>query len=108
MNQNNYTFITGETFSIRADSLDEAEQIAQHWDSSSRVEIGETMTAIYSMELADGDQVNQLHYTLEQLQACYNTSDLIKMLKATLKDGYTGLSLGLIIDLIKRDCERVA
>lgn len=31
---------------------------------------------------------------------CYETKDLIKKFQELKKDGYTGLSLGLIIDLI--------
>lgn len=40
-------------------------------------------------------------------QECYLTKDLIKLLKNLQKHGYTGLSLGLIVDLV-RDSERLA
>jgi hypothetical protein len=33
-------------------------------------------------------------------QQCYLTKDLIKLFRQLEKDGYSGLSLGLIIDLI--------
>jgi hypothetical protein len=40
---------------------------------------------------------------MEIAQKVYETKDLIKMLKALEKDGYSGLGLGLILDLIERD-----
>ena len=44
------------------------------------------------------------HYLpMEIAQKVYETKDLIKMLKALEKDGYSGLGLGLILDLIERD-----
>lgn len=101
----NYTFITGETFSITAESLAEAEQIAQHWDTSDRVEYGETMTAIYSIETNSGDEPNKLHYTMDELTVCYDTDHLVTLFQELLEDGYTGLSLGLVIDLIKSRLE---
>jgi hypothetical protein len=52
-------------------------------------------------------QPNQTSYTLEELQICYNTDDLIKMFLELSKEGYSGLGLGLIIDLIKQRCEEV-
>jgi len=33
----------------------------------------------------------------------YKTEDLIEMFWGLLKDGYTGLGFGLILDLIERD-----
>ena len=104
----NYTFITGETFSIRAESLREAEQIAQHWDTSDRVEYGETMTAIYNIETENGDEPNKLHYTMDELGLCYSTDHLVMLFQKLLGDDYTGLSLGLIIDLIKSRLEPIA
>lgn len=59
------------------------------------------------MEKDKWEDVNQLHYTLEQLQTVYKTNELIKMLQELKKEGYTGLSLGLIIDLIKDRCEGI-
>jgi hypothetical protein len=39
-------------------------------------------------------------------QQCYYTKDLIKLFKELERDGYSGLSLGLIIDLIDRDVKQ--
>ena len=36
-------------------------------------------------------------------QGLYKTEDLIEMFWGLLKDGYTGLGFGLILDLIERD-----
>jgi hypothetical protein len=36
-------------------------------------------------------------------QGLYKTEDLIELFWGLLKDGYTGLSFGLILDLIERD-----
>ena len=52
-------------------------------------------------------EVNQTVYTLEELQTCYDTEDLIAMFSQLLEEGYSGLGLGLIIDLIKERCEEV-
>jgi hypothetical protein len=41
---------------------------------------------------------------LELAQRRYHIQDIIKMLKDSQKDGYSGFSLGLIVDLIVRDC----
>lgn len=38
-------------------------------------------------------------------QQCYLTKDLIKLFRQLEKDGYSGLSLGLIIDLIDNNVE---
>lgn len=46
-------------------------------------------------------QVNQLNYTLEELQVCYDTEQLIMLFQELEEDGYSGLGLGLIVDLIK-------
>ncbi len=51
--------------------------------------------------------VNQTVYTLQELQTCYDTSDLVAMFMDVLEEGYEGLSLGLIIDLIKERVEEV-
>lgn len=50
------------------------------------------------------DQItpNQLNYTLDELQIGYKTKELITLFRELEKDGYTGLGLGLIIDLIKQ------
>jgi hypothetical protein len=37
----------------------------------------------------------------------YETSDLITLFLELERDGYSGLGLGLIIDLIRRDCTRL-
>ena len=52
-------------------------------------------------------EVNQTVYTLEELQTCYDTEDLMAMFGQLLEEGYSGLGLGLIIDLIKERCEEV-
>jgi hypothetical protein len=36
-------------------------------------------------------------------QGIYKTEDLIELFWGLLKDGYTGLGFGLILDLIERD-----
>lgn len=36
-------------------------------------------------------------------QTVYETEDLIRLFDELLEDGYTGLSLGLIVDLVRRD-----
>lgn len=51
---------------------------------------------------------NQLVYTLDELQVCYDTEQLRDLFTDLLDDGYTGLGLGLIIDLIKQRLERIA
>jgi hypothetical protein len=50
------------------------------------------------------DQItpNQLNYTLDELQVCYETAHLVLLFQELLEDEYTGLGLGLIIDLIKQ------
>jgi hypothetical protein len=52
-------------------------------------------------------ELNQTVYTLEELQTCYDTEDLIAIFGQLLEEGYSGLGLGLIIDLIKERCEEV-
>jgi hypothetical protein len=37
----------------------------------------------------------------------YNTQSLIDLFTALERDGYSGLSLGLVIDLIRRDAKAV-
>jgi hypothetical protein len=41
----------------------------------------------------------------EKAQVVYDTKALIKLFKALEKEGYAGLSLGLIIDLIEREAK---
>lgn len=53
------------------------------------------------------EEVMQKHYTLEELQVCYSTDHLVMMFQELLEDGYTGLGLGLIIDLIKDRLEEL-
>ena len=43
------------------------------------------------------------HLPTELGQQMFKTKKLIKLFKQLKKDGYSGLSLGLIIDLIERD-----
>jgi hypothetical protein len=43
----------------------------------------------------------------EKKEAVYSTIDLVALFAELLKDGYTGLSLKLITDLIERDCEDI-
>ena len=52
-------------------------------------------------------KVNQLRYTLKELQVVYDTEQLRDLFTELLDDGYTGLGLGLIIDLIKQRLERI-
>jgi hypothetical protein len=59
------------------------------------------------MKTENWKQPNQTSYTLEELQICYKTDDLVGMFLQLSKDGYSGLSLGLIIDLIKERAEEV-
>lgn len=47
------------------------------------------------------------HMPLDIAQKCYEIDNIIKMLKDCKKDGYSGFSLGLVIDLIVRDCNEV-
>jgi len=37
----------------------------------------------------------------------YSTIDLVYLFAELLKDGYTGLNMKLITDLIERDCEDI-
>ena len=37
----------------------------------------------------------------------YATSDLVTLFEQLAKDGYEGLSMGLIKDLIERDCKDI-
>ncbi len=50
---------------------------------------------------------NQLNYTLEELQVCYDTDHLVMLFQELLDEGYTGLGLGLIIDLIKQRLDTI-
>jgi hypothetical protein len=45
--------------------------------------------------------------TTEQLKVCYDTEDLIMLFKELEHEGYSGLSLSLIIDLIVERCSEV-
>lgn len=47
------------------------------------------------------EEVMKKHYSLEELQTCYKTDHLVMLFQELLEDGYTGLGLGLIIDLVK-------
>jgi hypothetical protein len=50
---------------------------------------------------------NQLIYTLKELQVCYDTDQVVMLFQEILEEGYTGLSLGLIIDLIKQRLDAI-
>jgi hypothetical protein len=50
---------------------------------------------------------NQLEYTLGELQTMFDTRQVADMLDGMVLDGYTAMSLGLIIDLIKQRCPEV-
>ena len=52
------------------------------------------------MKKCDCDSKNSTKYDNNGL---YKTEDLIEMFWGLLKDGYTGLGFGLILDLIERD-----
>lgn len=45
--------------------------------------------------------------TKEMGQECYETLDLVQLFTELQDDGYTGLSLGLIIDLVRDRLEVV-
>jgi hypothetical protein len=59
------------------------------------------------MKSENWNEPNQRNYTIEELQTCYDTADLVGLFDEALIDGYTALSLGLIIDLIKERAEEV-
>jgi hypothetical protein len=63
---------------------------------------GEEIASRYERQ----EEVMQKHYSLEELQVCFDTAELVELFKELLSDGYTGLGLGLIIDLIRRDCSQ--
>ena len=44
---------------------------------------------------------------MKEQNPVYATSDLIAMFAGLQKEGYTGLSLKLITDLIERDCKDI-
>jgi hypothetical protein len=50
---------------------------------------------------------NQLEYTLGELQTMFDTQQVADMLDGMVLDGYSAMSLGLIIDLIKQRCPEV-
>jgi hypothetical protein len=109
----NYTFISGDTYEVTAGSVVEAEGIISDYLSgnlanSDAVTAGETNTVIYSIETESGFEPNQLHYSMDELGVCYDTDHLIMLFQELLDDGYTGLSFGLVIDLIKSRLEPVA
>jgi hypothetical protein len=52
-------------------------------------------------------EMNQLNYTLKELQVCYDTDQVVMLFQEILEEGYTGLSLGLIIDLIKQRLDAI-
>jgi hypothetical protein len=41
---------------------------------------------------------------MKEQEAVYSTIDLVYLFADLLKDGYTGLNMKLITDLIERDC----
>jgi hypothetical protein len=66
---------------------------------------GSTCYDCHEKEKDKGITPNQLNYTLKELQVCYDTKELRDLFTELLDDGYTGLGLGLIIDLIKQRLE---
>jgi hypothetical protein len=44
---------------------------------------------------------------MKDKEPVYSTIDLVALFAGLLKDGYNGLSLKLITDLIERDCEDI-
>lgn len=110
MQTNTYTFISGTTYEVDATNQAEAYQkIVNYFDDidTDLVTECEAVTDFYGVQPDAWDEPNQLNYTLEQLQKCYDTAEVLGMLNELMHDGYTGLSLGLIIDLIKQRCEAV-
>lgn len=69
---------------------------------------GSTCYYCHEKQKDKGITPNQLEYTLKELQVCYDTDQLVMLFQELLEDGYTGLSLGLVIDLIKQRLERIA
>ena len=69
---------------------------------------GSTCYYCHEKEKDKGITPNQLVYTLDELQVCYDTEQLRDLFTDLLDDGYTGLSLVLVIDLIKQRLERIA
>lgn len=63
---------------------------------------GSTCYYCYEKEKDKGMTPNQLNYTLKELQVCYETAHLVLLFQELLEDEYSGLSLGLVIDLIKQ------
>jgi hypothetical protein len=59
------------------------------------------------MKTKNWHKVNQRKYTLKELQVMFDTKDVADMLDGMVLDGYTAMSLGLIIDLIKQRCPEV-
>ena len=76
-------------------------------DTNSRLLTEEEIEEIKNGKTKNFYEINQTVYTLEELQTCYDTEDLIAMFGQLLEEGYSGLGLGLIIDLIKERCEEV-
>lgn len=44
---------------------------------------------------------------MKDKQPLYATTDLVDLFEQLSKDGYSGLSMGLIKDLIERDCKDI-
>ena len=44
---------------------------------------------------------------MKEKEAIYSTIDLVALFAGLLKDGYNGLSMKLITDLIERDCKDI-
>jgi hypothetical protein len=59
------------------------------------------------MKTKNWHDANQRKYTLEELQTMFDTQDVADMLDGMVLDGYSAMSLGLIIDLIKQRCPEV-
>ena len=76
-------------------------------DTNSRLLTEEEIEEIKNGKTENFYKVNQTVYTLQELQTTYDVQDLIYLFHAIEDEGYSGLSLGLIIDLIKERAEEV-
>lgn len=88
-------------------SRDDWEDIEDSQDGE-RHQVATEKAELYKKVLNEEMEMNQLIYSLKELQVCYDTDHLIMLFQNLLEEGYTGLSLGLVIDLIKDRLERIA
>lgn len=82
-----------QTFLWTKDDWEELENVHESEYSDKALEI--------SSRYDIAEEVMKKHYSLEELQTCYKTDHLVMLFQELLEDGYTGLGLGLIIDLVK-------